>query len=69
MRARAVYVRAVPDAGKLRVTYSQEWQEYCARVTAPDGATVGEYFTDDRADAVATGDAMLRQLAQLSGTY
>jgi len=64
---RVIYVRAVPELARVRVTYSSDWQEYTARLTAPDGAIVGEYFTDNRADAVATADAMLRDHARMLG--
>lgn len=65
---RLVYRGAVQDIGRVRVTWSDEWSEYCARVTDSSGELVGEYFTDDRRDAIDTGDRMLEELARRLAT-
>ena len=67
MTGRLVYVAAVQDIGRVRVSYRADLAEFCARLVGPDGGLVGEYFTDDRADAVATADAMLADQARALG--
>ena len=64
---RLVYVGAVQDVGRVRVTGSDDWSEYCARLVDSAGELVAEYFTDDRADALATADRMLADLAARQG--
>jgi hypothetical protein len=66
-RLRMVQLVAVADAGLVRVAWSATWSEYTVRATGPDGQLVAEYFTDDRADAMGTADAMLAQLADAAG--
>jgi len=58
---RLVLAGTFPDVGRVRVTYSGELGEYCVRLVAPDGQLVAEYFTDDRADALGTADALMRE--------
>lgn len=65
--ARLVYVGAVQDLGRVRVTYCPDLGEYVARLVGLDGRQVAEYFTDDRADAVATADAMMAEHARNIG--
>ena len=64
---RLVYVGAFQDVGRVRVTWSDDWSEYCARLVDSTGELVAEYFTDDRADALATADRMLADLAARQG--
>lgn len=64
---RLVYVAAVQDIGRVRVVFDPAVQEFRARLVGPGGDLVGEYFTDDRADAVATADAMLSHQARALG--
>jgi hypothetical protein len=66
-RSRLVQVFRLADEGLIRVALSTTWAEYTVRATGPDGQLVAEYFTDDRADALATADAMLAQLADAAG--
>lgn len=61
---RLIYRGAVQDVGRVRVTWSDDWAEYCARVTDSTGDLVGEYFTDDRRDAIATGERMLEDFGR-----
>ena len=65
-RLRLVQLVAVADVGMVRVAWSAEWSEYRVRATGPAGL-VAEYFTDDRADALGTADAMLAELAERAG--
>lgn len=65
-RLRLVQLVAVADVGMVRVAWSASWCEYRVRATGPAGL-VAEYFTDDRADALGTADAMLAELAALAG--
>ncbi len=60
---RLVQVAAVEGVGKVRVGHDIEWSEYRVQAWAADGRLVAEYHTDDRADAVATADRMLADLA------
>lgn len=76
MTAKLIYSSSVPGVGRVRVTYSAEWSEYIARLykspgrvspwevgPAPGEELAGEYFTDDRADAIGTAQLMLADLA------
>jgi len=65
-RLRLVQVVHLADVGMVRVAWSAEWSEYRVRATGPAGL-VAEYFTDDKADALGTADAMLAELAALAG--
>lgn len=53
---------SLPGAGMVRITYSSEWAEYKVRATDAAGKAVAEYFTDDKADAFGTADAILDEL-------
>ena len=64
VRLRLVQLVAVADAGLVRVAWSATWSEYQVRATGPGGHLVAEYFTDDRADAMGTADAMLAERAK-----
>lgn len=64
---RLVYVGAFQDVGRVRVTWSDDWEEYCARLVDSTGELVAEYFTDDRGDALATADRLLAALAARQG--
>jgi len=64
---RLVQVVRLADEGLIRVTLCATWSEYLVRAVDPRGRLVAEYFTDDRADALATADAMLAQLADAAG--
>jgi len=64
---RLVYAGAFPGVGRFRVTWSAEFAEYRVQLIDPDDQLVAEYFTDDRADAVATADRMLADRAALVG--
>ena len=66
-RLRLVQLVHLPDAGLVRVAWSATWAEYQVRATGPDGHLVAEYFTDNRADALGTADAMLAELAAVAG--
>ena len=73
-RLRLVQVVHLADAGlvrvdrqRVRVDWCPVWSEYRVRATGPAGQLVAEYFTDDRADALGTADAMLTELAELAG--
>ena len=66
-RLRLVQLVHLPDVGRVRVAWSATWSEYQVRALAADGHLVGEYFTADRADALATADAMLSGLALGAG--
>ena len=67
MSRRLVYSGSFPDVGQVRVTWSDDWQEFAARLVDSSGRLVGEYFTDDRADALATADQLLADLAARQG--
>ena len=66
-RLRLIQVVRMVDVGLVRVAWSASWAEYQVRATGPAGELVGEYFTDDRADALGTADAMLAELAERAG--
>jgi hypothetical protein len=66
-RLRLVQLVHLADAGRVRVAWSATWSEYQVKATAPDGAVMAEYFTDDKADALATADRMLAAMARWSG--
>ncbi len=66
-RLRLVQLVALADAGLVRVAWSATWSEYQVRATGPGGHLVAEYFTDDKADALATADHMLAELAAAAG--
>ena len=66
-RLRLVQVVHLADVGMVRVAWSAEWAEYRVRAIGPAGELVAEYFTDDKADALGTADAMLAELAALAG--
>ena len=66
-RLRLVHLVRLADAGLVRVSWCATWSEYRVRATGPGGHLVAEYFTDDRADALGTADAMLTELAALAG--
>ena len=64
---RLVYAGAFPGVGRFRVTWSAEFGEYRVQLIDPADQLLAEYFTDDRADAVATADRMLADRAALVG--
>ena len=66
-RLRLVQLVRLADAGLVRVAWSATWAEYQVRATGPRGRLVGEYFTDNKADALATAERMLADLADLAG--
>ena len=66
-RLRLVQLVHLPDVGRVRVAWSATWCEYQVRALDADGQLAGEYFTADRADALATADAMLAGLALGAG--
>ena len=81
-RLQLVQLFALAGAGLVRVTWSPVWgcylvtvtrpgrgivAEHQVRATGPGGRLVGEYFTDDKADALATADRMLAELADAAG--
>ena len=66
-RLRLVQLVRLADAGLVRVAWSATWSEYQVRATDAAGHLVAEYFTDDRADALGTADAMLAELADRAG--
>lgn len=66
-RLRLVQLVRLADAGLVRVAWSATWSEYQVKATAADGRLVAEYFTDDKADALGTADAMLAELASAAG--
>jgi hypothetical protein len=66
-RLRLVQLVHRADAGRVRVAWSATWSEYQVKATAPDGSVMAEYFTDDKADALATADRMLAAMARWSG--
>ena len=63
LRLVLVQVVAVQGVGLVRVAWSAIWSEYQVRAVGSGGRLVGEYFTDDKADALATADRMLAELA------
>jgi hypothetical protein len=63
-RLRLVQRVHLADVGRVRVAWSATWAEFQVRATAPDGGLMAEYFTDDRADALATADRMLDAMAR-----
>ena len=65
-RLRLVQVVHLAGAGMVRVAWSAVWCDYRVRATGPAGQ-LAEYFTDDKADALGTADAMLTELAALAG--
>ena len=65
-RLRLVQLVHLADVGMVRVAWSASWGEYQVRATGPAGQ-VAEYFTDDKADALGTADAMLADLAAAAG--
>ena len=65
-RLRLVQLVHLADVGMVRVAWSASWCEYRVRATGPAGQ-VAEYFTDDKADALGTADAMLADLAAAAG--
>ena len=67
MSRRLVYAGAFPGVGRFRVTWSADWAEYRVHLFDLAGELVAEYFTDDRADAVATADRMMADRAALVG--
>ena len=66
-RLRLVKVVSMANVGLVRVAWSAEWSEYIVRAMRPGGHLVAEYFTDIRADAMATADALLDELAATAG--
>jgi len=66
-RLQLVQVVAVQGVGLVRVAWSATWSEYQVRAVGPGRRLVGEYFTDDKADALAAADRMLAELAELAG--
>jgi hypothetical protein len=64
---RLVYAGAFPEVGRFRVSWSDEFEEYRVQLIDPAGQLLAEYFTDDRADAVATADRMLADRAAQVG--
>jgi rRNA-processing protein FCF1 len=64
---RLVYAGAFPGVGRFRVTWSAEFEEYRVQLIDTADQLLAEYFTDDRADAVATADRMLADRAALVG--
>ena len=66
-RLRLVQLVRLADAGLVRVAWSATWAEYQVRATGPGGRLVGEYFTDNKADALATAERMVADLADLAG--
>jgi hypothetical protein len=66
-RLRLVQLVRLADAGLVRVAWSATWSEYQVRALDRDGRLVAEYFTDDRADALGTADAILADLADRAG--
>ena len=67
MSRRLVYAGAFPGVGRFRVTWSADWSEYRVHLIDPAGELLAEYFTDNRADAVATADRMLADRAAMVG--
>ena len=66
-RLQLVQVVAVADVGRVRVAWSATLSEYQVKATAPGGAVMAEYFTDDKADALAVADRMLAAMAKHAG--
>jgi hypothetical protein len=66
-RLRLVQVVHLADVGRVRVAWSATWSEFQVKATAPDGGLMAEYFTDDKADALATADRMLAAMAKHAG--
>jgi len=66
-RLRLVQLVRLADVGMVRVAWSATWSEYQVRATDATGWPVGEYFTDDRDDALGTADHMLAELAAAAG--
>jgi hypothetical protein len=66
-RLRLVQLVRLADAGLVRVAWSAAWSEYQVRATGPGGRLVGEYFTDDKGDALATAERMLAAMADAAG--
>jgi len=59
MSNRLIFAGAVPGIAHVRVTYSPVWAEYTVRVYRVPSELIGEYFTDDRTDAIGTAQLML----------
>jgi hypothetical protein len=66
-RLRLVQLVHLPDVGRVRVAWSATWGEFQVKATAANGQLVGEYFTDDRADALGTAELMLGEMAAAAG--
>lgn len=66
-RLRLVQLVHLAGAGRVRVAWSATWSEYQVRAIDATGWPVGEYFTDDRADALGTAEHMLAELASAAG--
>jgi hypothetical protein len=64
---RLVYAGSFPQVGRFRVTWSDEFQEYRVQLIDQAGQLAAEYFTDDRADALATADQLMADRAALVG--
>ena len=63
MRFRLVYGTHTPGLGRARVFYCPRLREYRVRLECTfDQSRDGEYFTDDRTDALATVQAMMISL-------
>jgi hypothetical protein len=66
-RLRLVQLVRLADVGLVRVAWSATWSEYQVRATDAAGYLVAEYYTDDKADALGTADAILADLADRAG--
>lgn len=57
----AVVLPDAPNGREVKVYHDTEWGEYRARLVV-DGLVVpaADYFTDDKADAIATAETMAR---------
>ena len=66
-RLRLVQLVRLADVGLVRVAWSATWSEYVVTARNAAGRQVAEYFTDDRADALETADAILADLATAAG--
>ena len=55
------------QVGRFRVTWSDEFGEYRVQLIDLADQLLAEYFTDDRADAVATADRLLADRAAQVG--
>jgi len=61
---RLVFSGSLRGVGKVRVLWSPDWSEYCARLTGPEGELLAEYFSEDKTDAMGTAEAMLAEHAR-----